>query len=352
VRRSSSASQPLPKAGDQDQRARRRGAHGDVEHRQRLGAAEVADRGVLGRDQRCGADADALGDRLVDPGERRRHREVRDLGRRDAGVGEALADRRRRDLHVALVAHPALFPAVLVVAAGFAEVIDEIGVFAAARQQRGDRRTAADERAGGAVAEDHFLRARGLGDAALGGEEHGRRTAGRPAQRGRELGQCGAGARGRIAQDRRRRDADRRGDDAGVQALGERQRGRGERELPGCDRRARALQLASGLDRHGDRVFVPVGDRPLALGERTQAGRHPEMPGEHLAALEAPARHVSCAGQEAVRGRAVVHLGTAGGGIHDVIHDTLAHDQFTTRERRAPQRVFPRARPGIQGDET
>ena len=285
-------------SGDEDQRARRGGAQRNVQQRQRLRAAQIASGLVLGRHQRAGRDAQLPGHRFVDTRQRRRHHEVRDVAGGHPGVGQAGLQRADRHLHVALVAHPALFPAVVVVVAGFAKMVDQIGMAAVVGNKGGDHVAAADQRGCRAVALDHFLRTGRLGDAALGGHHDGR-AFGRPAQRRGKLGQRGAGAGAHVAQRSAFAQADRRGNDAGVQALCKRQRRRCERQF-GDRHCACAQQRADSLDRHRHPVFVPVGDRAPALGKAFQARRHPAVLRQHLAALEPQPRQVTRGGQQAV----------------------------------------------------
>ena len=284
---------------DQHQRAGHRRAQGDVQHGQRLRATEVAHAVVFGRDQRRGRDAELFRDRIVDACERRGHGELADVAGRHPAILQALAQRGDRDLHVALVAHPAFFPAVFVVLAGLAEVVDQVGVRAGAGDQRRDGGTVADQRTGRAVAEDHFLRAGWACDAALRRQQHLRSGVRRTTQRGRQLGERSAWARGGVAQHRVGRDAERGGHDAGVQAFGEGQCGGGKCQLRDSRIGRRGAKLAGGLDGHRHAVFVPVGHGATALGERLQARCHPAVLSQYVAALQAQPRHVARGCQQA-----------------------------------------------------
>ena len=259
----------------QDQLTRHGTAQCGVQHGQRLGTAQVANRFMLGRNQRGSVDAQPLGHRLVDLGQRRRQRKAGDGWGGGASVLQAMLQRACGDLQIALVAHPTLFPTVVVQLTTGAEVIDQIGMPAGVGHEGGQRRAAADQYPGGAVAQDHLLRAGRAGDAALGC--HHRVVAG--------LG---------LAQ--------RGGGDAGVQAVGEGQGG-GHQAEGGEGRAGQGpLQRAACLDRHRHAVLVPVGQRALALGQAAQAGRHPAVLGQDLGPPQPQVRQVAAGGENAVLG--------------------------------------------------
>ena len=56
--------------------------------------------------------------------------------------------------------------------------------------------------------------------------------------------------------------------------------------------------VARRLDRHGDRILVPVGHRALALGEATQAGGEPLVGVVDGLTLQAQARHIGPIGHD------------------------------------------------------
>ena len=79
------------------------------------------------------------------------------LGANGLGGGEAGLDRRRHDLRVALVADPALFPAVVEIGLVAAEVVDEIHRHRMMADQLGDHVLGAAQQGRGAVAVVHLV---------------------------------------------------------------------------------------------------------------------------------------------------------------------------------------------------
>ena len=96
---------------------------------------------------------------------------MRYVRRRDSSVRETVPQRVGQELHVAFVPHPPFLPAIVVIATGGPEVIDEIAVGTAGCHKRGNGGAAANKRAGGAVAANHLLRARWTGDPTLGRQD-------------------------------------------------------------------------------------------------------------------------------------------------------------------------------------
>ena len=106
-------------------------------------------------------------------------------------------------------------------------MVDEIGRKLVPAEIFGDETVAADGESGGGIAELQFLRARGLGPALVGGDEQ--RVAGcRAAQGIQQAGGARALRRGEIHGDDGFAEIQRRGENAGVLPVVERQRGRCE----------------------------------------------------------------------------------------------------------------------------
>ena len=93
-------------------------------------------------------------------------------------------------------------------------------------------------------------------------------------------------------------DVERGADDAGVLAILEGMRGRGEVDVAHVGSVVAGQAVARCLDRHGDRILVPVGHRALALGEAAQAGGEPLVGVVDGLTVEAQARDIGSEGHD------------------------------------------------------
>ena len=208
-------------------------------------------------------------------------------------------DRRRHDLRVALVADPALFPAVVEVGLVAAEMVDEVHRHRMMADELGDHVLGAAQQRRGAVAVVHLAGRRdarhplvGRGNerrpaAVLRGIESGDQRRGAGLQRAADVG------RKKVLLDRQRR-----ADDAGILAILEGMGGRGEVEAAHVLGLVAGEAIARGLDGHGDRILVPVGHRALALGEAAQAGGKPLVGVVDGLTVETQARHIGAIGDD------------------------------------------------------
>ena len=214
-------------------------------------------------------------------------------------AASACLDGGRHDLRVALVADPALFPAVIEVALVAAEVIDEVHRHRVMADQLGDHVLGAAQQRRGAVAVVQLV---GRGDprhALVGRRDQGRAAAvlrgiePRDQRRGAGLQRAADVGGQKVLLDR-----ERGADDAGVLAILEGMRRRGEVEAAHVGRGVAGQAIARGLDRHGDRILVPVGHRALALGEAAQAGGEPLVGVVDGLTAEAQARDIGAIGHD------------------------------------------------------
>src|SRR6185437_35551 len=95
----------------------------------------------------------------------------------------------------------------------------------------------------------------------------------------------------------------RRGDHARILPILEWVRGRSEVDVADVLGLVARQAVARCLDRHGDRVFVPVGHRALALGEAAQPGGEPLVGVVHRLTAEAQTRHIGPIGHDSDHAR-------------------------------------------------
>ena len=175
--------------------------------------------------------AGLLGDAGRHPRQHARHGEVGDVGGLDVGGLEQVAERRRHDLVVALVADPALLPGVVELEALATVVVDEIDRTTGVRDELGYDRPGADQQRRPAIARLQLQRARGLGAPLLR-----RHHEDRPGAAARYLQRCqqprgGRALRGgQVLRVDARLKVERLHDNAGIQAILEWQRRGREQE--------------------------------------------------------------------------------------------------------------------------
>ena len=164
--------------------------------------------------------------------------------------------------------------------------------------QLGDHVLGAAQQRRGAVAVVQLVRRGDAGHALVGGGDQRRRAF----LRSVEAGDQRRGARLQRAADVGGRqvllDVQRRADDAGILAILERMRRRGEVDVADVLGLVAGQAVARRLDRHGDRVLVPVGHRALALGEAAQAGGEPLVGVVDGLTVETKARHIGAIGHD------------------------------------------------------
>ncbi len=263
--------------------------------------------GLQGIAHRVGAEAGQPSHLLRHAADQRRHDETVDGAGFQAGRFERCRDGARRDLEIALVADPALFPVVVVFRIAAAVMVDKVDGQLVAAEIFGDEVIAADGEGGGGIAELQFLRARSLGPALVGRDEQ--RLAGlciapdfllQGVQQARGAGALGGGE---VHRDDGFVEIQRRGEDAGILAVGEGQGGRGKGH--GLYRRRTLVQpvrgqaVARGFHAHGQAVLVPVADRALAFRQPPDRRVEPGVGlGDRLAAQSQP-RDVGAKGFQA-----------------------------------------------------
>ena len=221
---------------------------------------------------------------------------MRDVGAGEGGLGESIGYDGRHELHVAFVPDPALLPVVVEGLVVGAVVIDEVGGAASAGQECGNGLAWTDDQGRGAVAGRELEGACGFRAAFLGADdEYG--SAARECRH--EGGRAGALRGGNIEGGDAAGDVEGLGDDAGVEAVAEREGGGGKlQRLEG-----RAIEprqaIARGLDGHRDRVLVPIADGALAFRLGLQGGIEPAVGSDGGLTLQAQARNVGAEGKDA-----------------------------------------------------
>ncbi len=289
----------LAEGHDHDLVALLRGLQRIDQHDQRVRGTGVAEIGAQKIAHRALGDAADLGHLLGDGRHQAGHDEVGDLAALELAGGKRSLDGGRHDLRVALVADPALFPAIVEVALVAAEMVDEVHRHGVMAYELGDHVLGAAEQRRGAIAVVQLVGRGDLGHALVGRRDQGRAAAvlrgveARDQRRGAGLLRAADVGGQEVLLDR-----ERGADDAGVLAILEGMRRRGEVEAAHVGRLVAGQAIARGLDRHGDRILVPVGHRALALGEAAQAGGEPLVGVVDGLTVEAQARHIGPIGHD------------------------------------------------------
>ncbi len=263
-----------------------------------MGRAGIAQRSAHQVAHRAFADARHLGHQLGHCRHQAGHDEVGDVAAGELAGRKRRLDRGRNDLRVALVADPALFPAVVELGVLAAEVIDEVHRHGMVADQPGDHVLGAAEQRRRAIAVVEFIGRSDASHPLVGGRDQ-RRCA---VPGGVEAGDQRRGAGLQRTADVHRRqvllDVERRADHAGILAILERMGRRGEVDVADVLRLVAGQAVTRRLDRHGNRVLVPVGHRTLALGEPAQARGEPLVGLVHGLPVETQARHIGAIGHD------------------------------------------------------
>ena len=298
----------LSEPDDEDLLPRRRGLQHVREHHERMRGPRLAARPLQVVAHATLGEAELSRHARGGPAHRRREAEVVDRAGIESGCAQRAADRLGNDLHEPLVANPALFPDVVEALVLSPVVVDEIGGAGGVREQLGDAVAFADEQRGGGIAGGE-LEGTGRPGAALLGTRDEHRPAAAPGdlQRRDQRRRAGALRTRDVQRSHRAREVQRLDHHAGVLAVLERQGGGREEDLRDPVPAALRETVARSLDRHRDRILVPVRDGPLAASERHQRGAEPRVGLGDRPALQAQPGDVAAEGVDAG-----THRGAAG----------------------------------------
>ena len=218
----------------------------------------------------------------------------------EAGRGQRATDGLGDNLHEPLVAHPALLPDVVEPLVLPAVVIDEIGGVRGVSEQLRNAVAFADEQRCGRVAGGELQRACGLRPALLGARHEHRLAAatGDPACSDQRRRPCPLRP-GDVKGSHRAGEAKGLGDNTGVLTVLKRQGRRGEEDLRDTVTSAPPQAVARRLDRHRDRILVPVRDGALAASECHEGGVEPGVGLGNRSALQTQPRDVAAEGVDA-----------------------------------------------------